>query len=60
MISSYRLGDLILLGNLSVQEKYKILTEHPNSFGRGHFSKLIVDIRKNMDVNSINIETHAQ
>lgn len=32
MISSYRLGDLVLL-NLSETEKNLILTEHPNSIG---------------------------
>ena len=39
MISSYRLGDLVLLGNLSMQEKYQILTEHPNSFGSKYIIK---------------------
>ena len=51
MISSYRLGDLILLGNLSAQEKDNILTEHPNSFG----SKYI--LKKKGDDNNINVIT---
>ena len=32
MISSYRLGDLILL-NLQPHEQEELLKDHPNSFG---------------------------
>ena len=43
MISSYRLGDLILLNNLNKYEMEKLLKEHPDSFG----SKYILEKEKN-------------
>jgi len=43
MISSYRLGDLILLNNLNSSEMEKLLREHPDSFG----SKYILEKKKN-------------
>lgn len=52
MISSYRLGDLILK-NITETEKSEILTEHPNSIG----SQYILEQRKNNSNNSIDIIT---
>ena len=43
MISSYRLGDLILIDNLNSSEMERLLKEHPNSFG----SKYILEKKKN-------------
>jgi len=33
ILSSYRLGDLVILSNLTEYEKNKLCLEHPNSFG---------------------------
>jgi hypothetical protein len=33
ILSSYRLGDLVILSNLTENEKNKLCLEHPNSFG---------------------------
>jgi hypothetical protein len=52
MISSYRLGDLLLVG-LSNEEKELILKEHPNSIG----SKYILERRNNSNDNNIDILT---
>ena len=52
MISSYRLGDLVLLG-LSENEKNQILLEHPNSIG----SKYILEERNNTHCNNIDLIT---
>ena len=52
MISSYRLGDLVLL-DLGENEINDILREHPNSIG----SKYILEKRKNKSHNNINIVT---
>ena len=41
MISSYRLGDLVLTSLLSEDEQKELLTEHPNSIG----SKYILEKR---------------
>lgn len=46
MISSYRLGDLVLL-SLNENEENEILTEHPNSIG----SKYILEKRNNCSNN---------
>jgi len=51
MISSYRLGDLILLDNLNSCEMEKLLREHPDSFG----SKYIFE-KKNNCSNCSNID----
>jgi len=53
MISSYRLGDLILL-NLNEDEKNEILNDFPNSIG----SKFILEKKKNNDCNNIDIITN--
>ena len=53
MISSYRLGDLILLNNLNTSEIERLLKEHPNSFG----SKYILEKRKNSNCSNIDIIT---
>ena len=52
MISSYRLGDLVLLC-LNENEINEILTEHPNSIG----SKYILEKRNNNSCNNIDIIT---
>ena len=52
MISSYRLGDLVLL-NLSENEKNEILTDYPNSIG----SKYILEKRNNNCLNNIDLIT---
>jgi hypothetical protein len=52
MISSYRLGDLVILG-LSRDELNEILIEHPNSFG----SKYILEKINNIHCNNIDIIT---
>jgi hypothetical protein len=52
MISSYRLGDLVLL-HLSENEIDEILIEHPNSIG----SKYILEKRNNSYSNNIDIIT---
>ena len=52
MISSYRLGDLVLL-DLGENEKNKILMEHPNSIG----SKYILEKRNNAHCNNIDLIT---
>jgi hypothetical protein len=52
MISSYRLGDLVML-DLGKNEINKILTEHPNSIG----SKYILEKRKNTRCNNIDLIT---
>ena len=46
MISSYRLGDLVML-SLGENETNKILMEHPNSIG----SKYILEKRNNICYN---------
>jgi hypothetical protein len=51
MISSYRLGDLVLL-NLGENEINEILIEHPNSIG----SKYILEKRKRNKTNCNNID----
>jgi len=51
-ISSYRLGDLVLL-ELTYYEKNKILIEHPNSIG----SDYILKKRKDNSTNNIDIIT---
>ena len=43
MISSYRLGDLVILNNLTQNEEMNILNDFPNSIG----SKYILEKRKN-------------
>ena len=53
MISSYRLGDLILIDNLNSSEIERLLKEHPNSFG----SKYILEKRKNSNCSNIDIIT---
>jgi hypothetical protein len=52
MISSYRLGDLVLL-ELGENEKNEILMEHPNSIG----SKYILEKRNNTTCNNIDLIT---
>ena len=52
MISSYRLGDLVLL-DLGENERNKILMEHPNSIG----SKYILEKRNNTCCNNIDLIT---
>ena len=52
MISSYRLGDLVLV-NLEENEKNKILMEHPNSIG----SKYILEKRNDTHCNNIDLIT---
>lgn len=52
MISSYRLGDLVLLANLKQSEENEILTEHPNSIG----SKFILQKRNNYCYSRNNID----
>ena len=52
MISSYRLGDLVLL-SLNEDEQNLILNEHPNSFG----SKFILERNKNKKDSNIDIIT---
>lgn len=52
MISSYRLGDLVLL-SLTENEENDILTEHPNSIG----SKYILEKRNNKCCNHIDLIT---
>jgi hypothetical protein len=54
MISSYRLGDLVLLNNLNDAETKLILTEHPNSIA----SKYILEKRKNGANNNIEVITN--
>lgn len=51
-ISSYRLGDLVLL-DLGEYEKNEILIDHPNSIG----SKYILEIRNNKPINNIDLIT---
>jgi len=52
MISSYRLGDLVLLG-LGENEKNEIITNYPNSIG----SKYILEKRNNKCINNIDLIT---
>ena len=52
MISSYRLGDLLLVG-LNEKEKNEILKEHPNSIG----SKYILEKRNGNPNNNSDIIT---
>jgi len=52
MISSYRLGDLVLL-DLSENEQNEIITEHPNSIG----SKYILEKKNNNCLNNIDLIT---
>ena len=52
MISSYRLGDLVLL-NLNENEENEILTDYPNSIG----SKYILKKNNNTNINNIDIIT---
>jgi hypothetical protein len=53
MISSYRLGDLVILNLLNENEQNEILNEHPNSIG----SKYILEKRNNNQCNNIDIIT---
>jgi hypothetical protein len=53
MISSYRLGDLVILGNLNENEQNKILKEHPHSIG----SKYILEKRNNNCCDNIDLIT---
>lgn len=53
MISSYRLGDLVLIG-LNENEQNEILIEHPNSIG----SKYILEKRNNNSLNNIDLITN--
>ena len=52
MISSYRLGDLVLL-YLSENEMNEIVSDHPNSIG----SKYILEKRRNIDHDNIELIT---
>ena len=52
MISSYRLGDLVISG-LGETQINQILMEHPNSIG----SKYILEKRNNINCNNIDIIT---
>lgn len=52
MISSYRLGDLVLL-QLGEGEKNEIIHDHPNSIG----TKYILEKRKNSNINNIDLIT---
>ena len=52
MISSYRLGDLVML-DLGENERNEILIEHPNSIG----SKYILEKRNNTHCNNIDLIT---
>jgi len=52
MISSYRLGDLVLI-SLNENEQNDILTEHPNSIA----SKYILEKRNNTSCNNIDLIT---
>ena len=52
MISSYRLGDLVLI-SLNKDEQNELLTEHPNSIG----SKYILEKRNNNQSNNIDLIT---
>ena len=52
MISSYRLGDLVMLG-LAENEINEILMEHPNTIG----SKYILEKRNNNHSNNIDLIT---
>jgi len=52
MISSYRLGDLVML-DLGENEQNKIIMEHPNSIG----SKYILEKRNNTHRNNIDLIT---
>lgn len=52
MISSYRLGDLVLL-SLNEDEENELLMDHPNSIG----SKYILEKRKNNTFDNIDIIT---
>ena len=52
MISSYRLGDLVLL-SLNEDEENELLTDYPNSIG----SKYILEKRKNNHFDNIDIIT---
>jgi len=65
MISSYRLGDLVILNNLSKYEMNELIIEHPNSLGKKYIyervrnskntnieiiTKIVLDeIRNNME-----------
>lgn len=53
MISSYRLGDLVLINNLNENEQNEILTEHPNSIG----SKYILEKRNGNCEDNIDLVT---
>ena len=53
MISSYRLGDLVMLNNLGENEMNEILMEHPISIG----SKYILEKRNNTSYNNIDLIT---
>ena len=52
LVSSYRLGDLVLL-ELSEYDKFKILVEHPNSIG----SKYILEKTRNVSGDNMDIIT---
>jgi len=53
MISSYRLGDLVLIENLTHSEENEILTEHPDSIG----SKYILQKKHDNRINNIDLIT---
>jgi hypothetical protein len=49
MISSYRLGDLVILDNLNENEKTQLLTDYPDSFG-SKYVKRKKDNDNNIDI----------
>lgn len=49
MISSYRLGDLVILNNLNENEKNQLLTDFPHSFGSKYIQRKQGE-RNNIDV----------
>lgn len=53
MISSYRLGDLVLINNLNENEENEMLSEYPNSIG----GKYILEKRNNGRCNNIDMIT---
>jgi hypothetical protein len=60
MLSSYRLGDLVLL-QLSDDEKNEILIEHPNSIGSDYIiEKTLNDGRDNIDIITNIVLKHIQ
>ena len=53
MISSYRLGDLVILNNFTIDDTIDLLREHSNTFG----SKFIVGKINNFSIDSIDLIT---